>query len=223
MSFVDFCHYFSRVQVCCIRDNFTYTSIKGKHEKGDRSIIRMVLERDTHLYLTVSQKDKRSFPKDSDYEYLNTRLIVAKIKEDGGLEYMFGKMKVDREVWEEEDLESGEYLCYVEVGTNFVLSAYSRHETFFTRDESNVHPQFLEKVYESCALKYGDMTSFENEGAPDCKKYSKMLPEGYGFNFFLNDSTEGSIREVVTYTRFNGLELVRPFRDSGYEVLVPPK
>ena len=49
-----------------------------------------------------------------------------------------------------------------------------------------------------------------------------MLPEGYGFNFFLNDSTEGSIREVVTYTRFNGLELVKPYTGSGYEVLVPP-
>jgi len=31
-------------------------------------------------------------------------------------------------------------------------------------------------------------------------KYSKMLPEGYGFNYFKNDSTEGSLKEVVAYT-----------------------
>ena len=54
-------------------------------------------------------------------------------------------------------------------------------------------------------------------------KYSKMLPEGYGFNYFKNDSTEGSLKEVVAYTRFTGLELVKPFKDTGYEVIVPPK
>jgi hypothetical protein len=50
-----------------------------------------------------------------------------------------------------------------------------------------------------------------------------MMPEGYGFNYFKNDSIEGSLREVVSYTRFTGIELVRPFKNSGYEVLVPPK
>ena len=78
-------------------------------------------------------------------------------------------------------------------------------------------------MYASCALKYGEKTTFESEGAVGCAKYSKMLPEGFGFNYFVNDSTEASIREVVAYTRFQGLELVKPYTDSGYEVLVPPK
>lgn len=50
-----------------------------------------------------------------------------------------------------------------------------------------------------------------------------MMPEGYGFNYFKNDSIEGSLREVVSYTRFTGIELVRPYKNSNYEVLVPPK
>ena len=63
-------------------------------------------------------------------------------------------------------------------------------------------------MYASCALKYGEKTTFESEGAVGCAKYSKMLPEGFGFNYFVNDSTEASIREVVAYTRFQGLELI---------------
>lgn len=50
-----------------------------------------------------------------------------------------------------------------------------------------------------------------------------MLPEGYGYNFFCNNSKHASIKEVVTYTRFQGLELVKPFSGDGYEVLVKPQ
>lgn len=57
-------------------------------------------------------------------------MILAKVNEDG-LEYIFGKMKMERELWEEEELEAGDYLCYVEVDWNqdevkeITLSAYS--------------------------------------------------------------------------------------------------
>jgi hypothetical protein len=97
----------------------------------------MVLEKQSHLYLSVSQKDKRCFNRNEQYEYSNTRLILAKVNADGSLEYIFGKMKMDREVWEEEELDAGDYLCYVESDwtgdtSDFVLSAYSRFEAYFT-------------------------------------------------------------------------------------------
>lgn len=136
---------------------------------------------------------------------------------------------MERELWEEEELEAGDYLCYVEVDWNqdevkeITLSAYSWYEVHFIRDERDDYPEFLENVYASCAIKYGEKTNFKNEGAPGCMKYSKMMPEGYGFNYFKNDSIEGSLREVVSYTWFTGIELVKPFKNSGYEVLVPPK
>jgi hypothetical protein len=38
-----------------------------------------------------------------------------------------------------------------------------------------------------------------------------MCPEGYGYNYFENFSEDATIREIVTYTRFEGLELVKPF------------
>jgi len=50
-----------------------------------------------------------------------------------------------------------------------------------------------------------------------------MCQEGYGYNFFCNNSLNASIKEVVTYTRFQGLELVKPFSGDGYEVLVKPQ
>lgn len=159
----------------------------------------MVLERESHVYLSVIQRNKKCFSKHDKYDYSNTRLILGKINNDGSIEYIYGKMKMERELWEEEELEAGEYLVYVEIDWNqdeineFVVSAYSRYESHFVRDEKFDHPEFLEKVYASCAVKYGEKTSFKSEGAPGCVKYSKMLPEGYGFNFFKNDSTEGSL------------------------------
>lgn len=75
----------------------------------------------------------------------------------------------------------------------------------------------------SCAFKFGRKTTYEHEGAEGCVKYHQMLPEGYGYNFFCNDSKVASIKEVVTYTRFQGLELFRPFSGDGYEILVKPQ
>ena len=192
MSFVDFTHYFSRVQICCIRDGYKYTSFKAYHEKGSWSIIRMVLEEDAEIYLSINQKDKRCFSRNQNYEYSNARLIVAKIEEDGELDYQYGKMGVDREVWEEYTFTAGDYLCYVEVDwqteeiNHFVLSSYGSSEAHFIRDEKGEHPDFLEKVFMSCAYKYGRKTTFESEGAEGCVKYHQMLPEGYGYNFFCN-------------------------------------
>jgi hypothetical protein len=70
----------------------------------------MVLEEDSEIYLSINQKDKRCFSRNQKYEYSNARIIVAKVLEDGSLEYIFGKMGMDREVWQEEMLDAGDYL-----------------------------------------------------------------------------------------------------------------
>jgi hypothetical protein len=124
------------------------------------------------------------------YDYSNARLIVAKIEQDGTLDYCYGKMGMDREVWKEYTFAAGDYLCYVEMDwqsdeiNSFVLSSYGSCEAHFIRDEQGEHPEFLEKVFMSCAFKYGRESTFENEGAEDCVKYHQMLQEGYGYNFF---------------------------------------
>jgi len=91
--------------------------------------------------------------------------------EDGSLEYIFGKMGVDREVWHNETLDAGDYLCYIEIDwqmeevNSFVLSAYASSEAYFIRDEKREHPDFLEQVFMSCAFQHGKATKFEDEGA----------------------------------------------------------
>lgn len=145
--------------------------MKAFHEKGDHSIIRMVLEEDAEVYLSINQKDKRCFSRNQKYDYSNARLIVAKIEKNGKLDYCYGKMGTDREVWEEYTFTAGDYLCYVEVDwlteevNNFVLSSYGSSEAHFIRDEKGEHPEFLEQVFMSCAFKYGKKTTFESEGA----------------------------------------------------------
>ena len=49
-----------------------------------------------------------------------------------------------------------------------------------------------------------------------------MRKEGYGYTYFENNSEDATIKEAVTYTMFDGLELVPPFKGTSYEVLVEP-
>ena len=57
MSFADFCHYFSRVQICRINDNYKYVSYKAEHDKGEYALIRMSIPSDSMQYISVSQVD----------------------------------------------------------------------------------------------------------------------------------------------------------------------
>jgi len=74
----------------------------------------MILEKESHVYLSLNQRDKRCYNRNDKYDYSNARLILARITPDG-LEYIYGKMKIGRELWEEEELEAGEYLVYTEI------------------------------------------------------------------------------------------------------------
>ena len=77
----------------------------------------MILEKESHVYLSINQKDKRCYNWYDKYDYSNAWLILAKIVPDG-LEYIYGKMKMEWELWEEEELEAGEYLVYAEIDWN---------------------------------------------------------------------------------------------------------
>ena len=229
MSFADFCHYFSRVQICRLNDNYKYVSYKADHDKGEYALIRMSIPQDSLQYIGVSQIDQRTFPRSSAYEYSAARLIVAKLDEESGeLEYLFGKMKVDRDLWEMYHFTEGEYLVYVEVDWQgedtypFVVSSYGEVEAYFIRDERYEHKNFLERTYISCGKKTGKRIDFSSEGAPNCFKYTDMCQEGYGYVYFENMTDDATLKESVTYTRFENLELVKPFKGTNYEVNVPP-
>lgn len=49
-----------------------------------------------------------------------------------------------------------------------------------------------------------------------------MRKEGYGYTYFENNSDDATIKEEVTYTLFDSLELISPFEGTSYEVIVAP-
>ena len=46
------------------------------------------------------------------------------------------------------------------------------------------------------------------------------MEEGYGFTLYDNKSKESTLNEKVNYTTFEGLQLMKPFKDQSYEVAV---
>ena len=149
-------------------------------------------------------------------------------------------MKMESELCEDYIFDPGDYLIYIEAEKRtdeeykspldeckddvpITLSLYAPKEITLKSDEWAKHPQFLEKVYSSCATEYGEYVNYQSDGAPECAKYSGMTKEGYGYTYFQNNSEDATVKEAVNYTMFDGLELVPPFKGTSYEVLVPPK
>ena len=93
-----------------------------------------------------------------------------------------------------------------------MVSSYGETEAYFIRDERYEHKDFLQRTYISCGKKNGKRIDFSSEGAPDCFKYTDMCQEGYGYVYFENMTDDATLKESVTYTRFENLELVRPFK-----------
>lgn len=66
------------------------------------------------------------------------------------------------------------------------------------------------------------VVSMEKDGCPDIKKYTMMLEEGYGFVHVVNNDTSSSYKESVNYLKFEGLELMKPYKGSSYDLMVKP-
>ena len=199
MSYGDFCHYFSRVQICKIEAECMHSSVRLSLDQRP-SCIKVVVNKQASAYITVHQPDK-GYYEHSGYEYSLVRLIIAKLEFDKKEEknkyvYIKGNMKLERELCEEHIFEEGEYLLYIETEKNrgkkeeakkssacldygdevpVTLSFYAPKEIIVKDDEWSLHPQFLEKVYSSCALMNGDQFVYTQEGAPQCSKYAAFI------------------------------------------------
>jgi len=244
MSYADFCHYFSRVQICKVGPDCVHSSLRLQLNSHP-SCVRVVVNKPGIGLLSVHQPD-REYYEYKDYEYSLIRLIIAQVNDEKkqGKDkfcYIKGNMKLDRELSEDHTFEEGEYLIYIEAEKKkcaekpkslieeiendipITLSLYAPKDIILKGDEYAQHPNFLEDVYSSCAVLNGEHFTYSADGAPQCSKYSGMRREGYGYTYFENGSEDATIKESVTYTMFDGLELVPPYKGTSYEVLVPPK
>lgn len=187
MNFKDFKHYFSRIQISKIHDEYIYNSIKIYQKLNSYSLISMKISETSHLYISLVQQDKKNFNSFTNNKYLISRFIICKINdlEDqmNSLEYIGGKMGQDREIFEDRELESGEYLIFVEIDNNlntnnffnikdfpFVISTYSKINVELKTIPNEEYPEVLQRIYKSCAKKHNNVVRFTNDGAPNCLK-----------------------------------------------------
>ena len=118
MNFEDFKDCFKRVQICKYVDDYSFDSIRFDAPASEKSclMITMNVTERGHQTVSLSQKDHRFYPDDTNIKYSNCRVIVAR-KGDEGLEYVGQSVGTkDRDTHVEcGELEEGQYLILVSI------------------------------------------------------------------------------------------------------------
>ena len=229
MSYGDVCHYFSRIQICHINDDYHYSFMKASQHRESYSFMRLVVSAPGEHTISVSQVDERCFNRHSEYDYSNCRIIVCKIEKDAEkledleIKYVKGCSGWDRETHIQFDnLEKGEYFIFIEIDwnentedTEFCSTCYGASKTFYLRDEKTLFNKhdLLRKIYVSKALQMLEgvtVQDFKDKGAEEIKKYKSFGEEGYGFIHIDNQAKEATFNEKVNFTTFTGLTMCKP-------------
>ena len=69
MCLDDVCHYFLRIQICHVDDNYQYSFMRTTHLPSSYSLIRLVVTDDGEQTISIVQTDDRCFKCDSPYDY----------------------------------------------------------------------------------------------------------------------------------------------------------
>ena len=239
MNLKDFKHYFSKIKICKIYDDYNYTYISLLQKVESYCLVKMDISNDSNNneingFIKLLQiKEKNSFPENLDYGII--RIIICKLLKDNDnkniqyeVEYIKGKMGQERSIFEKIDLMPGSYLIFTELDKNIsttesVLSMYSNGNVTFKNLDINNYPKILEKIYISCAKKQNQVFHFVADGAPECAKYSNTSSEGYTYIYIENNEDDTTLIENVNYTKFEGLKLLPPFKGTSYKLRVGPK
>ena len=135
----------------------------------EKTILKMVLKKDTHIFITLFQKDARICPENYKYSYF--RINIAKITQKK-IEYIYSKFSCKRNITFENLLKSGEYIIMIEptfqsqkteysIGTysssitliteckNFTKKNYNRFEILFWISFSKKYPDQMIDKYKS--------------------------------------------------------------------------
>ena len=54
MSYSDLCHYFCRIQICQINDDYHYSFMKASHNRGSYSLMRLIVFHEGEHHISVS-------------------------------------------------------------------------------------------------------------------------------------------------------------------------
>jgi len=230
MNLKDFKHYFSKIQICKVFPNYKFNSKKLYQANGGYNLLKMKLEYETTVYLSLIQLSKKNFLNTNEnYKYSIARFILSEVSNDSEnpYNYVFGKMGQERVVTDKIVLLPGEYILFIEVDWvqkdySFVFSSYSDEEIVTTVLKKQDYPDIIQKIYKSCAKKQNKVQNFTSDGAPNCFKYSGLTPEGYTYIYLENKEEDSTLLNDVKYTQFDGLTLLPPYSGTSYSLEVGP-
>ena len=165
MSLTDFVHYFTVLFVCKYNDDCCLSSTRFEYSETGHYLYKMQVKKAGEYTIAVSQKDKRCFPRSSEYRYSSCSILVAQNGDNGKLHLVKGhKGFMDRDAYVEfEHLDKGVYYVWVRMDWDervedyedelaFTLNAYGVGRVTFASDpqETEVERlQFLETLLTS--------------------------------------------------------------------------
>lgn len=115
ISIEDFVKYFQGIGVARVHETYFYNSINIDLRSKNYEIVRLNIEKETHVYFSVNQIDVRTFiHKKEGYVYSYARILLGKIT-DKGLVYHGGRYGQDRDLSLEVKLEPANYILLVEM------------------------------------------------------------------------------------------------------------
>ncbi len=229
MDLKDFKHYFSKIKICKYMNDYYYKSILLYQKPKSYTVVTFKIfemHKETSCQISLIQEDKKDIYSNK-LEFTISRIILCKLNNQNKIEYLEGKMDQKKEIIIEKDLNEGEYLLYCELSnidneTSYVISIYSDEEVELKKENNDLFPNILENIFTSCAKIQNICIKYDNDGAPNCSKYSNSVPEGFTYLYFENFEDDATLIEDVKYTKFEGLELLKPFHGTSYHIEVGP-
>jgi len=164
VKFEDFAHSFFQICICQYIKNSFHSSLVILPNKSDSFFVLMRTTGGMN-FISIAQYDKLIMSNHLKYSYSRVRSILAKV-EGNQIIYIKGMKSEHRELsFGEINLDKGEYLIYLETDWAenrypLFVSTYSNCFTELVKDDIN-RPNFLNEVYQSCALKFGTKQTFE--------------------------------------------------------------
>ena len=232
MDLKDFKHYFSKIKICKYDENYFYKSIQVFQKENNYTLIRFKIsdfqphneDEIAHCQIALIQEDTLE---KNDFKI--SRMILSKLEIRNGkkiIEYIDGKMEQSSELILDKHLSEGEYLLYCELSNikneiTYVVSIYSNERIEMNQEENELYPKILENIFISCAKIQNISINFSEEGAPNCKKYSNTTTSGFTYIYFENLEKDATLLEDVKYTKFEGLELLPPYKGTSYHIKLP--
>jgi len=234
MSYQDFVNYFNSTVVCKMDENYVRSHLNVEHAPGGYSFITCELKEDMELlFFTVSQLGSRYADADS-HEPDCSKVILGRLtdqKESGNpVDFIKAVYDATEDVTlEVRNASAGKYILFVQNDCkeqhHFYLDSYAKTKLKLEKEPDRFGGKFLELILSSCARDHGRMTTYERSRQPDIKRCFCLgeTKSGYGCMYYQNDSEFCTLKEEVTFTKFQGLTLMPPYAGNSYKVTVPPR